>query len=122
MKRLLLVRAKGLSADQAVRGDRAWHLSDLIADGSFAQLSDPPDFEGVVAGLDRDRVTVVDLPYLDAVSFDAALGCLRGETAGVVIAILSESVFISQDFFHEIKPGSKVTAGDVARFLAAMVR
>jgi hypothetical protein len=122
MKKLLLVRAKGLSVDQAVRGDRAWNLSDLIADGSFAPLSDPPDFEGAVAGLDQGRVTVVDLPYLDAASFDAALGRLREETAGAVIAILSESVFISQDFFREIKPGSKITAGDVARLLAAMVR
>ena len=122
MKRLLVVRASGLSADQAVRGDMAWNVSDLIADGSFAPLSAPPDVAAAVAGLAADRVTVVDVPYTDATSFDGELGKLRAASADSVIAILSESVFISQHYFREIKPGSKVAAADVPRLLEAMLR
>ena len=122
MKKLLVVRAPGLSADQAVRGDMAWNVSDLIADGSFAPLSGPQDLDAAVNGLARDRVTVVDIPYKDASSFDGELGRLRAAASDSVIAILSESVFISQHCFREIKPGAKVAVADVPRLLEAMLR
>lgn len=122
MKKLLVVRARGLSADQAVRGDMAWNVSDLIADGSFAAISAPPDLEKVASTLAGDRVTVVDVPYKDAASFDDSLGKLRQSAAGSVIAILSESVFISQHYFREIKPGASVAPADVPRLLEAMLK
>jgi hypothetical protein len=122
MKKLLVVRARGLSADQAVRGDMAWNVSDLIADGSFAPLASPQDLDAAVTGLAGDRVTVVDIPYKDASSFDGELGRLRASAADSVIAILSESVFISQHYFREIKPGAKVAVADVPRLLEAMLQ
>ena len=122
MKKLLVVRARGLSADQAVRGDMAWNVSDLIADGSFAPFSASPDLDAAVAGLAKDQVTVVDLPYKDAASFDGELGRLRASSADAVIAILSESVFISQHYFREIKPGSKVAGADLPRLFEAMLK
>jgi hypothetical protein len=122
MKKLLVVRARGLSADQAVRGDTAWNVSDLIADGSFALLAGPQDLDAAVNGLAQDRVTVVDIPYRDASSFDGELGRLRAASADSVIAILSESVFISQHYFREIKPGAKVAVADVPRLLEAMLQ
>jgi hypothetical protein len=121
MKKLLLIRARGLSADQAVRGDMAWNVSDLIADGSFAPFKEAPDLDSVAGGLSKDRVTVVDVPYTNASSFDASLGMLRAASADAVIAILSESVFISQHYFREIKPGSTVAASEVPRLLEAML-
>jgi len=39
-----------------------------------------------------------------------------------VIAILSESVFISQHYFREIKPGASVPSSDVPRLLEAMLK
>jgi len=122
MKKLLVVRARGLSADQAVRGDMAWNVSDLIADGSFAPLTAAADLDAAVAGLAKDRVTVVDVPYKDASSFDGELGKLRASASDAVIAILSESVFISQHYFREIKPGTKVAAADLPRLLDAMLK
>jgi len=122
MKKLLVVRARGLSADQAVRGDMAWNVSDLIADGSFAPFKDAPDLDAVTGGLGKDHVTVVDVPYTDAASFDASLGKLRAGASGALIAILSESVFISQHYFREIKPGTQVAAADVPRLLEAMLK
>jgi len=121
-KKLLVVRARGLSADQAVRGDMAWNVSDLIADGSFAPILGTPDLDRVASGLSGDRVTVVDVPYQDAASFDDSLGKLRASSPGAVIAILSESVFISQHYFREIKPGSPVASGDVPRLLEEMLK
>lgn len=121
MKKLLVVRARGLSADQAVRGDMAWNVSDLIADGSFAPLTAAADLEAAVAGLSGDHVTVVDLPYRDASTFDGELGKLRAGASDAQIAILSESVFISQHFFREIKPGTKVPPADLPRLLRAML-
>ncbi len=121
MRKLLLVRAAGLSAEQAVRGDVAWNVSDLIAEGSFAPLSGRPDLESAIRAL-AGRVTVVDLPYTDAPAFDEALGRIRAEAAGAVLAILSEGVFISQHAFPEIRPGAAVAAGDLPRLLAAMVQ
>jgi hypothetical protein len=121
-KKLLVVRARGLSADQAVRGDMAWNVSDLIADGSFAAISGTPDLDQVARGLAGDRVTIVDVPYTDAASFDDSLGKLRASSTGAVIAILSESVFISQHHFREIKPGTPVASGDVPRLLEAMLK
>jgi len=122
MKRLLVVRAPGLSAEQAVRGDMAWNVSDLIADGSFAPLSAAPDLTAALSSLAPDRVTVVDVPYKDATSFDGELGKLRAASKDAVIAILSESVFISQHYFREIKPGTQVAVGDVPRLLEAMLK
>ena len=121
-KRLLVVRARGLSADQAVRGDMAWNVSDLIADGSFATILGTPDLDQVARGLSGDQVTVVDVPYQDAASFDDSLGRLRASSGGAVIAILSESVFISQHYFRELKPGASVASGDVPRLLEAMLK
>jgi hypothetical protein len=122
MKKLLVVRARGLSPEQAVRGDMAWNVSDLIADGSFAPFSASPDLDAAIAGLAKDRVTVVDVPYKDAASFDGELAKLRASASDAVITILSESVFISQHYFREIKPGSKVAGTDLPRLLEAMLK
>jgi len=122
MKRLLVVRTPGLSAEQAVRGDMAWNVSDLIADGSFAPLSAAPDLTAALSSLAPDRVTVVDVPYKDATSFDGELGKLRAASKDAVIAILSESVFISQHYFREIKPGTRVAVAELPRYLEAMLR
>lgn len=122
MKKLLLVRAPGLSAQEAVRGDQAWNVSDLIADGSFAPIAGTPDLAAAVSALPKESVTVVELPFRDSPSFDAELGKVRAGAGGAEIAIVSESVFISQHFFPEIKPGTRVPAGDLPRLLAAMLR
>ena len=122
MKRLVVVRAPGLSPEEAVRGDRAWNVSDLIADGSFAPLTGTPDMAAAVRALPKDQVTVVEVPFKDTPSFDAELARLRQGAPGATIAIVSDSVFISQHFFKEIKPGGKVAAGDLPRLLADMVR
>jgi hypothetical protein len=122
MKKLLVVRARGLSADQAVRGDMAWNVSDLIADGSFAPLSGVPDLDAAVAGLAKDRATVVDVPYENAAAFDGRLGKLREGAADTAIAILSEQVFISSHFFREIKPGMQVGPAELPKLLEAMLR
>lgn len=122
MKKVLVVRAPGLSPEEAVRGDQAWNVSDLIAEGSFAALSGTPDVAGAVGTLPGGQATVVDLPFKDSPSFDAALGKVREGADGATLVIVSESVFISQHCFREIKPGMKVAAGDLARLLAEMVR
>ena len=120
MKRLLLVRAPGLSPEQACRGDMAANVSDLIADGSFAAVSGA-DLAGAASGLATDRVTIVDVPFRDVPSFDEEVGRLRAGANGAEIAIVSESVFISQRWFREIKPGATLQAADVPRLLAAML-
>ena len=122
VKNLLLIRAPGLSADQAVRGDVAWNLSDLIADGSFATLSAAPDASAAVTGLPPDRVRVVELPYRDAASFDAELGRLREASPAAAIAILSEAVFVSRHCFKEFKPGMTLAPAELPRLLAVMVQ
>ena len=122
MRKLVVVRAPGLSPEEAVRGDQAWNVSDLIADGSFAPLAGVPDVAAAVGGLAREQVTIVDLPFRDSPSFDADLGKVREGAKGATIAIVSESVFISQQYFPELKPGTKVAPGDLPRLLAAMVR
>jgi hypothetical protein len=122
MKKLVLVRAPGLSPEEAVRGDQAWNVSDLIADGSFAPLSGAPDLAALAGSLPGGEVTVIDLPFRDSPSFDQALGKVREGSKGASIAIVSDSVFISQHFFPEIKPGTRVAPGDLPRLLAAMVR
>jgi hypothetical protein len=121
-KKLIVIRAPGLSADQAVRGDMAWNVSDLIADGSFAALSGVPDVDAAVAGMSKDRVRVIDVPYTDAATFDGELGKVRASAADSVIAIVSESVFISQHYFRELRPGTRVAVADVPRLLEAMIR
>jgi len=122
MKKLLLIHAPGLTVDGAVRGDTAWNLSDLIADGSFAALAGAPDVAAAVEGVGKDRTTVVELPYRDGASFDAELGRLREGAGGATIAIVSESVLITQRFFPHIKPGAALTPADVATLLAQTVR
>ena len=119
MKKLLLVRAPGLTPDQACRGDMAWNLSDLIADGSFARIAAAPDLEAAARGMGPEKVSVVDLPFKDVPSFDAEVGRLRAQ--GLPLAIVSESVFISQHYFREIKPGATLGAADVPRLLAQIV-
>ena len=93
-----------------------------MASTSCALARVPADLDAAVAGLAGDRVTVVDVPYKDASSFDGELGKLRASAADTVIAILSESVFISQHYFREIKPGTKVSVADVPRLLEAMLK
>jgi hypothetical protein len=112
--KLLLVHAPGLTPEQASRGDLAAHLSDLIADGSFARLSGPADLASIVGG----AVEKVDVPFRDVPSFDVEVGKLRDR--GLPIAIVSESVFITQHWFREIKPGTTLAPADVPRLLAAM--
>ena len=77
MKKLLLVRAPGLSPEEAVRGDQAWNVSDLIAEGSFAPIAGIPDVAAAVSGLPKESVTVIDVPFRDSPSFDAELGKVR---------------------------------------------
>ncbi len=116
-----MVRAPGLTFEQAVRGDLAAHLSDLIAEGSFAPLADPPDLPGLEARLGGDGVAFVSLPCADLAAFDAALGGLREKAAasGSVLAVVSESVLVSQRPLPGIRPGGRVSAADLPRFLAA---
>ena len=114
MKKLLLVRAPGLTPDEACRGDLAWNLSDLIADGSFARLSGAPVLDGL-----GDGVTIVDVPFKELPAFDQEVGKLRER--GMTMAVVSESVFISQHFFREIKPGTTLGAGDVPGLLAKII-
>ncbi len=121
MSTLLLVRAPGLSAEQACRGDLAAHLSDLIADGSFARMSGPADLPTAVRDLGADRVRVVDLPFKDMPSFDVDLGRVLGWASGAQVAVLSDGVFISRHFFPEIKPGTTLSPADLPRLLSAML-
>ena len=122
VKDLLLIKAPGLSADQAVRGDVAWNLSDLIADGSFAKLGSAPDPAAAAAELPPAQVKIVELPYRDAASFDAELGRLRQGAPDAAIAILSEAVFVSRHCFRELKPGTTLSPAELPRLLAVMVR
>lgn len=115
MKKLLLVRAPGLTPDEACRGDLAWNLSDLIADGSFARVSGAPVLDGL-----GERVTVVDVPFKDLPAFDQEVGKLRQQ--GLTMAVVSESVFISQHFFREIKPGTTLAPADVPGLLAQILK
>lgn len=123
MKKLLVVHAAGLSADEAVRGDLAANLSDLIADGSFGRMASAPDLASIATAFGTERVSVVAVPYRDMASFDAALGDLRAQAAasGAALAVVSDSVFISQRYFPEIRPGKEVTPEELPGFLAAMM-
>jgi hypothetical protein len=121
MREVLLVRAKGLSPDQACRGDLAANISDLIADGSFAELSGPLDLSKDLGGLPGE-LRVVDFPGSDVPAFDRELGRLRSEAPDASVAIVSEAVFISQHFFPQLKPGMKVSPSDVPGLLAAIPR
>ena len=119
MSRLLLVRAPGLSFDLAVRGDEAAHLSDLVAEGSLARIEGPVDLRGAPGG---GRVEVVDLPCGDLAAFDAALGGLRERAAagGQEVAVLSESLLISQKALPGVRPGKPLAGADVPRLLDAL--
>jgi hypothetical protein len=118
MAKLLLVSAPGLTPEQACRGDLAANLSDLIADGSFAAVSAGADLRRAAESLGADKVATVVVPFRDMPSFDEEIGRLRAE--GVTMAIVSESVFISQRCFREIRPGATLAPSDVERLLAAM--
>ena len=116
--KLVLVHAPGLTVEQAVRGDVAVHLSDLIAEGCFAPLDGAPDVEAAVKGLGAvERVT---LPFTDLASFDGAVGDLRARTPGAAVAILSEALLIAPVPVPEIRPGRALAAADVARVLASL--
>ena len=115
MTRLLLVRAPGLTPEQASRGDMAAHISDIIADGSFARLSGPPD----LARLASAGVQVVEVPFKDVPSFDAEVGRLREQ--GLPLAIVSDSVLITQRWFKEVKPGAVLAPAEAERLLSAML-
>ena len=117
-----MVRAPGLSPEESVRGDQAWNLSDLIAEGSFAALSGVPDVAGTVASLPPDQVTLIEVPFKDSPSFDAALGKVREGATGAALVVVSDSVFISQHCFRELKPGVKMAPGDLSRLLREMLR
>jgi len=121
MREVLLVRAKGLSPDQACRGDLAANISDLIADGSFALLSGPLDLSKDLGSL-PGTVRVVDFPGSDVPTFDLELGRLRREAPEASVAIVSEAVFISQHCFPQLKPGTKVSPSEVPRLLASIPR
>jgi hypothetical protein len=119
MKTLVVVKAPGLTPDQAVRGDVAWTLSDLIADGSFATFSAPPD---AAAALPASGASLVEIPYTDAGAFDAELAAVRKAHPGASLAIVSEKVFVSQHGFKDFKPGTVLGPGDLGRLLAEMLR
>jgi hypothetical protein len=117
MKKILLVRAPGLSAGEAVRGDVAWTLSDLIAEGSFAALAEPPDWSALAG---ESGVEAVEIPYRDATSFDAALAEALRKAGDAPVAIVSEQVFVSRRFFPELRPGARLRAEDVLRLIRGM--
>jgi hypothetical protein len=119
MKTIVVVKAPGLTPEQAVRGDVAWTLSDLIADGSFATFSAPPDAAGALPG---SGAALVEIPYTDAGAFDAALAEVRRSHAGASLVIVSEKVFVSQHGFKDFRPGTVLAPGDLGRLLAEMLR
>lgn len=120
MKPLILVRAKGLTAEQTCRGDVAANLSDLIADGAFAEVSQIPDLEG----LDGASVTLKEIPYTDMEAFDQALDGVRAEasSSGAEVAILSEGVLVTQRYLPQIKPGTTLDAEGVKLILAELTQ
>ena len=122
MKKLVVVRAPGLSPEESVRGDQAWNLSDLIAEGSFAPLSGAPDIPGSLAALPREQVTVVEVPFKDSTTFDAALGKIREGAGGAALVVVSDTVFISQHCFRELKPGVRLAPAELPRLLGEMLR
>lgn len=119
MKNVLLVRAPGLSAEKALRGDVAWTLSDLIAEGSFAALAEPPDWEALAA---QPGVVPVEIPYEDAASFEEALAALLAGAGRAPVAILSDEVFVSRRFFSEITPGKQLKAPEVLKLVRRLGR
>lgn len=119
MKNVLLVRAPGLSAEKALRGDVAWTLSDVIAEGSFAALAEPPDWEALAA---QPGVVPVEIPYKDAASFETALAAVLGGAGNGPVAILSDEVFVSRIFFPEIKPGARLKAAEVLELVRRLSR
>ncbi|HYE98057.1 MAG TPA: hypothetical protein VEJ18_04055 [Planctomycetota bacterium] len=114
MSPLLVVRAPGLTPEQASRGDLAAHISDIIADGSFARLSGPPDLGRLPAA----ALKVIEVPFTDVPSFDAEVGRLRDQ--GLPLAIVSDSVLITQRWFKDVKPGAVLAPSDAERLLAQM--
>ena len=118
MKKILLIHAAGLTAEQACRGDVAANLSDLIAEGTFADLQGQIDLPSITENLPGDRVTVIAVPFQDIGAFDARVGELRDRGADAIIVILSEKVFISQHVFPELKVGQAVDAATIPLLLS----
>ena len=120
MKPLVLVRAAGLTVEQTCRGDVAANLSDLIADGSFAEVTGPTSLDG----LDRSVVRIMDVPFTDMGTFDQALDGVRAEaaTAGAEMAILSDGVLVTQRYLAEIKPGTTLDGEGVKRILSDLTK
>jgi hypothetical protein len=124
MRKLLVVHATGLTPDLACRGDVAANLSDIIAEGAYAALAEPPDVTGLVRGLPSGAATLVEHPCLELAAFDAEVGRLRDRAAaaGASIALLSESVFVSQLPLRGLGAGRSLGAVDVERLLSDMVK
>ena len=120
MKKILLVHSAGLTAEEACRGDVAENLSDLIAEGTFADLEGKVDLASITGGLPGDRVTVVAVPFEDIAAFDGRVGELRSRAGGAdaIIVILSEKVFISQHVFPGLEVGKPVEAERIPGLLA----
>lgn len=120
MSPLVLVRAAGLTVEQTCRGDVAANLSDLIADGSFAEVSGIPQLDG----LDSRSVRILDLPFTDMEAFDQALDGVRAEaaSAGAEVAILSDGVLVTQRRLSEIKPGTTLDGEGVKRILSELTK
>ena len=121
MKKIMLVHASGLTAEEACRGDVAANLSDLIAEGTFADLEGPIDLPSITKSLPGDKVTVIAVPFQDIGAFDTRVGELRKRDPDAIIVILSEKVFISQHVFPELEVGQAVDAATIPVLLSAAV-
>ena len=121
MKKILLVHASGLTAEEACRGDVAANLSDLIAEGTFADLEGSIDLPSIIGSLPGDKVTVIAIPFQDIGAFDERVGQLRKRDPEAIIVILSEKVFISQYAFPELKVGQAVDAASIPALLSGAV-
>lgn len=61
MPKLLVVHCRGLSFGLATRGDRTFHIVDLIAGGGIASVAPGGNLPGYVEGLDKVPVLAGDL-------------------------------------------------------------
>ena len=123
MKKILLVHATGLTAEDSCRGDIAANLSDLIAEGTFADIEGTVKIAAIKGALPGDRVTVVAVPFEDIASFDARVGELRSRGAGsdLILVILSDRVLISPHVFDGLDAGSALQADAIPDLLASAV-
>lgn len=122
MKKILLVHASGLTAEDSCRGDVAANLSDLIAEGTFADIEGTVEIPDVTAALPGDRVTVVAVPFGDIASFDERVGELRGRGGSeVLLVILSDNVLISPHVFDGLEAGTPLKAEAIPDLLARAI-